>query len=87
MTDLETTQEIRTILLKYWDPLGVGDNPNLADECDDYISGILRLLDAQCTVDQLEQYLWKVEEKWELTSDPAASRAAKKIFDALQDSG
>lgn len=26
--------EVRAILLEDWDPLGVGDNPNLADEYD-----------------------------------------------------
>ena len=87
MDNVDRSKEVRTILLKEWDPLGIGDNANLADEHDDYIPGILHLLDAHCTSDQLEQYLRNIEEKWELTPDPAASRAAKKIFAALQDSG
>jgi hypothetical protein len=28
-----------------------------------------------------------LEEKWELTPDPSASRIAKKIFEAFQDRG
>jgi hypothetical protein len=87
MDDPKRTQDIRTILLKDWDPLGVGDNPNLANEYDDYIPGILRLLDAHCTVDQLERYLRDIEEKWELAPDPGTSRAAKKIFGALKVNG
>jgi hypothetical protein len=87
MGDPERTQEIRTILLKDWDPLGVGENPNLANEYDDYIPGILRLLDAHGAEAQLERYLRDIEEKWQLTPDPAASVAAKNIFDALKESG
>jgi hypothetical protein len=33
----DPTQSIRTILLKDWDPLIVGDNPHLSDENDDLI--------------------------------------------------
>ncbi|HWX13692.1 MAG TPA: hypothetical protein VNY06_02250 [Methylocella sp.] len=84
--DYKRTQEIRAILLKDWDPLGIGDNPNLADEYDHYIPAILRLFDTHGTVEELERYLADIEEKWELTPDPAAWRAAKKIFDALKES-
>jgi hypothetical protein len=84
--DYKRTQEIRAILLKDWDPLGIGDNPNLADEYDHYIPAILRLFDTHGTVEELERYLADIEEKWELTPDTAASRAAKKIFDALKES-
>lgn len=84
MSDDDRTQKIRTILFEDWDPLGVGDNPHLSDEYDDYIPGILRLLDAHCTAGQLEQYLVGVEKNWELTPDAASSRAAKKILETLQ---
>jgi hypothetical protein len=65
--DYKRTQEIRAILLKDWDPLGIGDNPNLADEYDHYIPAILRLFDTHGTVEELERYLADIEEKWELT--------------------
>lgn len=32
---------VRHVLLTSWDPIGVGDNPNLADEYDVYIPEIL----------------------------------------------
>ncbi len=51
MDNFKRTQEIRTILLNDWDPLGVGENSNLSDEYDNYIPGILLLLDAHCTED------------------------------------
>lgn len=84
MNDDERVDSIRVILLKDWDPLGVGDNPNLADEYDSYIPAILRLLDSHCTVEQLEQYLLGIEKNWELTPDEAASRAAKTILETLR---
>jgi hypothetical protein len=83
----DTVQNIRTILLEDWDPLGVGDNPPLSDEYDAYIAGILRLLDTHCTVDQLERYLLDIEVKWELTPDNAASQAARKILKTFQNRG
>jgi hypothetical protein len=85
MSDDNRVQNIRTILLEDWDPLGVGDNPHLTDEYDAYIPGILRLVDNHCPADQLERYLLDIEEKWELTPDAAASQAARKILKTLQD--
>ena len=87
MRHVDRTQCIRAILLKDWDPLGVGDNPHLSDEYDSFIPGMLRLLDNHCPADQLERYLLDIEEKWELTPDAAASQAARKILKTLQDRG
>ncbi|SFK55551.1 hypothetical protein [Methylocapsa palsarum] len=81
----ETTKRIRTILLKDWDPLGVGDNPNLADEYDAYIPSVLALLGNHCTVDELERHLLGVEASWELAPDSTAAQTARKIFDTLQE--
>ncbi len=35
---------IHDVLIKEWDPIGVGDEPNAQDEYDDYIPVIYRLL-------------------------------------------
>jgi len=86
MSGDERAKNVRTVLLKEWDPLGVGDNPNLADEYDPYIPGILRLLDNYCTVGELERHLLGIEAKWELTPDATASQAARKIIETLQES-
>jgi len=86
MHDADKAKQVRTVLLKEWDPLGVGDNPNLADEYDAYIPGILHLLEDHRTVGELERHLLGIEAKWELTPDATASRAARKIIETLQES-
>lgn len=57
------TDAIRKILLQDWDPLGVGDNPSLADEYDDFIPAICEILNSKCTRDQLVTFLLDIEEK------------------------
>jgi hypothetical protein len=52
---------IRAILLRDWDPLNVGSNPNLSDEYDAYIPELARLLEGNPTVDQIDDYLHGVE--------------------------
>ncbi|RHX77444.1 hypothetical protein [Leptospira yasudae] len=36
--------KLRSVLLKDWDPILVGENPNLSDEYDEYIEQIIDLL-------------------------------------------
>ena len=55
--------EIRQILLRDWDPVGVGDNPNLADEYDGYLGGIMRLMENGCSFSELQQHLAHIEEE------------------------
>jgi hypothetical protein len=40
----EIQQRIREVLLRDWDPIGVGKEPDLNDEYDAYIGGVYRLL-------------------------------------------
>jgi hypothetical protein len=75
---------IRQILLKDWDPLSVGENPHLSDEYDDYIQGVLRLLDSHCNAEQLERYFVDIERRWKLSPAAGASVAAKNILRAVQ---
>lgn len=44
MKDNKIISEIRSVLLNDWDPIGIGDNPNLYDEYDSYIGPILNIL-------------------------------------------
>ena len=37
-------REIREVLMKVWDPIGIKDEPACADEYDSYIGAVLRLL-------------------------------------------
>jgi len=68
---------VRAILLRDWDPSSVGENPNLAD--DSYIPGLLRLIESNCSVDQLESYLLKLGDGSDLRPDPAAIALAARI--------
>jgi hypothetical protein len=45
---------VRKIMLRDWHPIIIGDNPNLSDEYDHYIPGIVSLPDTHCKVGQLE---------------------------------
>lgn len=80
----DPTQSIRTILLKDWDPLIVGDNPHLSDEHDDLIPSIVGLVGNHCTVEQLERYLKDIEERWKSTPVKQTSFVARRILDSVQ---
>ncbi len=51
-----TPDDIRTVLLRDWDPLGVGNNPKLSDEYDSCIPVIYRMIQAGTTVQEIQQY-------------------------------
>ena len=53
--------EIRSILLSDWDPLGVGDNPKLIDEYDSYITLLLPLLKKERSKELVMQTLLQIE--------------------------
>jgi len=48
---------IREILLRHWDPIGICDVPEAADEYDHYAAAILQMLKAGRNRDDLEAYL------------------------------
>ena len=52
---------VRFILVHDWDPIGIGDNPNLADEYDNYIGSIITLLRQNTPVETLASFLEKIE--------------------------
>jgi hypothetical protein len=53
---------IRKILLENWDPVGIGENPNLRDEYDDYILDIVNICSSVISVKKnLFDYLCKIE--------------------------
>ena len=51
--------EIRQVLLTVWDPIGVADVPECADEYDCCLGGVYSLLTRHATDDQIAEYLWK----------------------------
>lgn len=63
MSSHVTYDEVRSVLLRDWDPLGVGDNPNLSDEYDSYIPELLRLLRAGASATVIAEYLETLESR------------------------
>ncbi len=57
----EKRNAIRQILMSEWDPIGVNDTPEAADEYDSYIGPLLDLLNARAGSDAVAEYLQKVE--------------------------
>lgn len=54
-------KRMRKILLSEWDPLHVGDNPNLADEYDRYIPALVSLLRSNPSRAEIRAALRKIE--------------------------
>jgi hypothetical protein len=52
---------IRQILFQDWDPVSVGDNPNLRDEYDSYIAPVYRILTDSRSEQELVDYLFGTE--------------------------
>jgi len=52
---------IREVLMQEWDPIGVADIPEAADEYDSYINQIHGLLIRREPLDKLVDFLWWVE--------------------------
>lgn len=57
----EIHAEIREILLKEWDPVGVGDIAEASDEYDGYIGGIYRLLALGADESKIVEHLYHIE--------------------------
>lgn len=57
----EIQDSIRQVLFLDWDPIGVNDNPRLADEYDSYITPIYRILASTRSEDDLIDYLFETE--------------------------
>lgn len=53
--------EIRDILLNDWDPIHVGDNPNLRDEYDSYINRIVQLLATKPSINEIINLMRLIE--------------------------
>jgi hypothetical protein len=76
-------ETVRAILLHEWDPLSIRTNRSLAAENDDYMPGVLRLIESKCSAAQLESHLETLEKGWGMIPCGAAGVAARKIVEAL----
>ena len=57
----EIQVQIREILLRDWDPIGVRDEPRARDEYDSYIGGVYRLLASGAAPQSVAEHLAHVE--------------------------
>ncbi len=80
----EIREQIKTILLWDWDPIGINDVPEAHDEYDSYVSGVFRLLTTDASEYQLIKRLHQFETvAMGLSSDVEAARlkhAARKLL-------
>lgn len=54
-------EDIRDVLLREWDPIGIVDVPEAQDEYDSYVGGVYRLLASGASQDQLVEHLRQIE--------------------------
>lgn len=54
-------RELRRILMEEWDPIGVADIPEAADEYDSYLGQIARRLREGASADEVAAFLHEVE--------------------------
>ena len=73
-------EQIRTILLRDWDPLGVEDNKNLSDEYDFCIPIIQNMIEEGATENEIAQYLISIDIEWGGSNMKSALLAASNIL-------
>ena len=79
---LEIQNNIREVLKKNWDPIGVAGEPGAQDEYDGYIGGVYRLLANGASEKQIIDHLYKIETEYmELES---SEKALKEVAEALR---
>jgi hypothetical protein len=59
----EIQEKIRPVLMEEWDPIGVDDVPEAADEYDGYIGGIYALLRDGASDERIAEHLSEIETK------------------------
>ena len=57
----EIENRIRHVLMTEWDPIGVSDIPEAADEYDSYIGGIYGLIQRRASRDEIVAHLRNLE--------------------------
>ncbi|WP_022929065.1 hypothetical protein [Patulibacter americanus] len=67
--------ELRDVLMRSWDPIGVAGDPAAADEYDPYLLGLVGLLRAGASVADVASRLLEIERsEMGLSTDPADPR-------------
>ncbi len=81
--------EIKDIMLRDWDPIGIQDVREASDEYDSYVPSVYKLLISQKPIHEIFEYLWWVEtEHMGLIGDRQATEAiAKKLQSLISQNG
>jgi len=76
---------VRAILMRDWDPIGIGDQPKLAEEYDAYVPAIVAMIRARQSADALAAQLLQIEKtKMGLAGNTArAQSVAGKLLGAV----
>jgi hypothetical protein len=81
----DVTKQVRVILLRHWDPIGVVDEPAAQDEYDSYAPGVTRLVLANATTETIMRHLISIErEQMGLPGDEPTARQAAVLLAALR---
>ena len=70
--------EIRRVLLRHWDPIGISDEPNAQDEYDGYLGGVYELLVGGASDKQIADHLGRIVEE-RMGLDPQGESSEKTI--------
>lgn len=82
MSAVELRDRLRAILLSEWDPLCVGDNPNLVDEYDRDLPALLALLQRDTDQATIAKALERIEREELGMQSPSSGieKAATQIW-------
>jgi hypothetical protein len=81
----ESCAKIREILMERWDPIGISDEPQAADEYDSYIPKIHHLLNSNASIAEIQDYLFEIVDKRMGMSPPATLEHMKLAAEALKE--
>jgi hypothetical protein len=78
-------EKIRDVLINDWDPIGVGDNPNLREEYDSALGPLLAALSKGAGENELGAILAAAEARFGAAADPARrERTVTKLMAARE---
>ncbi len=80
-------EKIRGVLMNEWDPIGVSDIPEAADEYDSYIGVVYRLIVEGSPASKIAEYLrWVEVERMGLTDHRGAPLLAESVRNSVAES-
>jgi hypothetical protein len=80
-----TSQLIRDLLIRDWDPIGVQDFPAAHGEYDGYVAAVVALVEKGSSAMDIFRFLWDVEtRRMGLRGDPEATQRVAATLAALR---